>query len=178
MGSNWLESRSKTDVKYLADHAFRTVHPEKSRKINRLLEQTKSLADTFKFAFDTPTGLPRRNVYLNNRSFGMSDEDDDVDLTNAAEAGTLILEWTRLSDLTGDPEYAALVNRAESNLLRPKNPAIGEPLPGLISFPISILNGSFTSSFGGWIGGVDSYYEYLIKMYCYDPSRFSYLKDE
>lgn len=146
--------------------------------MDRLLEQTQSLADSIKFAFDTPTGLPRRNIYLNNRTVARNSENDNVDLTNAAEAGTLILEWTRLSDLTGSPEYAALVEKAESNFLQPKNPEIGEPLPGLISFPISMLNGSFTSSFGGWIGGVDSYYEYLIKMYCYDPSRFTHLKDE
>jgi mannosyl-oligosaccharide alpha-1,2-mannosidase len=89
---------------------------------------------------------------------------DDSELTNPAGAGTLILEWTRLSDLTGSPEYEDLARKAEAYLLRPRNPGVGEPFQGLIGISVSIFNGSFNSSFGGWIGAMDSYYEYLIKM--------------
>ncbi|KAL1882960.1 hypothetical protein Daus18300_000598 [Diaporthe australafricana] len=142
---------------------------------SRLLEQAQSLADTFKYAFNTPTGLPRRNLFLNNQTYELT---DDSDLTNPAEAGTLILEWTRLSDLTGSSEYEALARKAEAYLLQPRNPSMGEPFPGLIGISVSVLNGTFTSSFGGWIGAMDSYYEYLIKMYSYAPDRFESYKDE
>ncbi|KAK2613297.1 hypothetical protein N8I77_000218 [Diaporthe amygdali] len=142
---------------------------------SRLLEQAKSLADTFSYAFSTPTGLPRRNLYLNNQSYEVA---DDSDLTNPAEAGTLILEWTRLSDLTGLPQYESLARRAEGKLMQPRNPSVGEPFPGLIGISINVLNATFTSSFGGWIGALDSYYEYLIKMYSYAPDRFDSYKQE
>lgn len=114
-------------------------------------------------------------MYLNNQSYEVT---EDSDLTNPAEAGTLILEWTRLSDLIGSPEYEDLARKAEAYLLQPRNPGVGEPFPGLIGISVSVLNGTFTSSFGGWIGALDSYYEYLIKMYSYAPDRFYTYKQE
>lgn len=87
------------------------------------------------------------------------------------------MEWTRLSDLTGNQTYAELAAKAESYLIDPLNPEVGEPYPGLLGSDVSIANGSFTDSQGGWTGGTDSYYEYLIKMYLYDPIRFSSYKD-
>lgn len=87
------------------------------------------------------------------------------------------MEWTRLSDLTGDPTYGELAQKGESYLINPLNPELGEPFPGLLGSDVSIANGSFVDSAGGWTGGTDSYYEYLIKMYLYDPDRFSTYKD-
>ena len=93
-----------------------------------------------------------------------------------ATVGTLILEWTRLSDLTGNSSYASLVERAERFLIAPF-PASSEPFPGLVGMGISPATGDFLDARGGWIGGADSFYEYLIKMYVYDPSRYAALKD-
>lgn len=114
--------------------------------------------------------MPYNGLFINNKT-----TDGEVE-NNIAQVGTLVLEWTHLSDLTGDPEYASLVEKAESYLLAPQN-ALGEPFPGLIGQLINITTGDFTSGFGGWIGGVDSYYEYLLKMYVYDPVRFASYKD-
>lgn len=91
--------------------------------------------------------------------------------------GTLVMEWTRLSDILGDPTYGALAQKCQSYLINPVNPELGEPFPGLLGTDVSIANGSFLDSRGGWTGGTDSYYEYLIKMYLYDPARFSTYKD-
>ena len=90
--------------------------------------------------------------------------------------GTLVLEWTRLSDLTGDSQYADLSQKAESYLLNPQ-PASSEPFPGLVGSNIDIDTGMFLDARGAWTGGTDSFYEYLIKMYVYDPSRFGVYKD-
>lgn len=87
------------------------------------------------------------------------------------------MEWTRLSDLTGNATYGELAKKAESYLIDPLNPEVGEPYPGLIGSDLSIANGSFLDSQGGWTGGTDSYYEYLIKMYMYDPTRFASYKE-
>jgi mannosyl-oligosaccharide alpha-1,2-mannosidase len=47
-----------------------------------------------------------------------------------------------------------------------------EPFPGLLGTDIFIANGSFANDSGSWSGGDDSFYEYLIKMWVYDPKRF------
>ncbi|KAB2578857.1 Mannosyl-oligosaccharide alpha-1,2-mannosidase [Lasiodiplodia theobromae] len=135
-----------------------------------LLPQARTLADTIKFGFDTPTGIPANNLYINNRT-----TDDRTD-NNIAQVGTLVLEWTRLSDLTNNSEYGELAQRGESWLVNPRGP-FGEPFPGLIGLEINITTGRFTTEEGGWIGGVDSFYEYLIKMFVYDPTRFEFYKD-
>jgi mannosyl-oligosaccharide alpha-1,2-mannosidase len=99
------------------------------------------------------------------------------DRTNGlATIGTLVLEWTRLSDKIGDPQYARLSQRAEQYLLRPQ-PASSEPWPGLVGTNVNIDTGAFTNNYGGWNGGDDSFYEYLIKMYVYDPKRFGQYRD-
>lgn len=90
--------------------------------------------------------------------------------------GTLVLEWTRLSDLTGNALYAQLTQRAEEYLLNP-HPRESEPFPGLVGSQISVNDGSFLNANGGWGGGTDSFYEYLIKMYLYDPEKFGTYKD-
>jgi mannosyl-oligosaccharide alpha-1,2-mannosidase len=129
-----------------------------------LLVQAKNLADVLTYAFNTPTGIPYNGLFIESHSVENSNN-------GLATVGTLILEWTRLSDLTGDPTYAALVAKAESHLLNPQ-PASSSPWPGLLGMDINVTTGLFQDSFGGWIGGADSYYEYLIKMFVYDSSRF------
>jgi mannosyl-oligosaccharide alpha-1,2-mannosidase len=93
-----------------------------------------------------------------------------------ATIGTLVLEWTRLSDLTNDTQYADLAQKGESYLLRPQ-PELGEPFPGLLGTNVRLADGQFVDSNGGWGGGTDSFYEYLIKMYLYDPVRFEEYRD-
>jgi len=121
-------------------------------------------------AFDTPTGIPDNTLKPNPiRKSGSSSN-------GLATIGTLVLEWTRLSDLTGNQVYAKLAQKAESYLLRPK-PASAEPFPGLLGSVVDLKNGSFLDMAGGWGGGTDSFYEYLIKMYLYDPGKFGEYKE-
>lgn len=93
-----------------------------------------------------------------------------------ATIGSLVLEWTRLSDLLGDDTYAKLSQKGESYLLDP-HPASSEPFPGLVGTNVNITTGLFEDAEGGWVGGDDSFYEYLIKMYVYDSTRFATYKD-
>ncbi|USW55058.1 Putative glycoside hydrolase family 47, six-hairpin glycosidase-like superfamily [Septoria linicola] len=143
---------------------------EDDSKVASLLDQAQNLANNLSFAFDTPTGIPYNNIYVGSRS------NDGDEVNGLATLGTLILEWQRLSDLTGDATYGDLASRAESYALNPQ-PAQAEPFPGLVGSSVSIANGSFTDARGAWTGGTDSFYEYLIKMYVYDTSRFSTYKD-
>lgn len=109
------------------------------------------------YAFDTPSGVPYNNLIFSNRS------NDGSQTNGLATVGTLVLEWTRLSDLTGDETYGALTQQAESYLLAPR-PASSEPWPGLVGTNINITTGRFVDAVGGWNGGDDSFYEYLIKV--------------
>ncbi|KAJ5901755.1 CAZyme family GH47 [Penicillium taxi] len=138
--------------------------------VDNLLNQSKNLADVLKFAFDTPSGVPYNNLNISSQG------NDGATTNGLAVTGTLVMEWTRLSDLTGDPEYATISQKAQSYLLDPQ-PSSGEPFPGLVGSNIRISDGQFTNGYVSWNGGDDSFYEYLIKMYVYDPKRFESYKD-
>lgn len=105
----------------------------------------------------------------------------DFDMWNGtnylAQAGTLILEWTRLSNLTSNPKYANLVKKAERNLTTPVGRAnanaVVEPFPGLVGNEVFVFDGAFKNGGGSWGGGSDSFYEYLIKMWMYDAHSYN-----
>ncbi|KAK4947732.1 Mannosyl-oligosaccharide alpha-1,2-mannosidase 1B [Elasticomyces elasticus] len=139
--------------------------------VDKLLAQAQTLADILSYAFESPTGIPSNNLRFNNRST------DGATDNGLATIGTLVLEWTHLSDLTGNATYAQLAQRGESYLLNP-NPASSEPWPGLLGTNVNITTGLFEDAAGGWSGGDDSYYEYLLKMFVYDSSRFADYRDQ
>ena len=150
---------------------FSGLAANKTEEVNALLQQSISLANVLSFAFNTTTGIPFNDLYINNNT----DADDELQ-NGIATIGTLVLEWTRLSDLSGDATYGALAQKGESYLLKPE-PASAEPFPGLIGTNVNITTGKFLDASGGWVGGDDSFYEYLIKMYVYDSETFGEYKD-
>ncbi|TQS34146.1 hypothetical protein Golomagni_05484, partial [Golovinomyces magnicellulatus] len=139
-------------------------------KVDLILQKATHLADNLAYAFDTPSGIPRNSLFIQNKTTNESP------INTLATIGTLVLEWTHLSDLTGNQTYAKLSQKAQSYLMNPK-PASLEPWPGLVGTDISVITGEFQDANGGWIGGSDSFYEYLIKMYAYDISRFEIYRD-
>ena len=141
-----------------------------STKVDTLLDQSLKLAEVLKFGFDTPSGVPHNDFDIVKKKF------DSYTYNGLAAAGTLVLEWTRLSDLTGNQEYARLSQKAQEYLLHPQ-PASSEPFPGLVGHNIDLTSGNFTDGSVSWNGGSDSFYEYLIKMYVYDPKRFGFYKE-
>jgi mannosyl-oligosaccharide alpha-1,2-mannosidase len=139
--------------------------------VNSLLDQATVLANNLKPAFDTPSGVPDNSLFFDPKPRKAGLEDNWL-----ATIGTLVLEWTRLSDLTGDKSFGDLAQKGESYLLDPK-PASSEPFPGMVGSRVLINNGTFADDQGSWNGGTDSFYEYLIKMYVYDAKRFAFYKD-
>lgn len=137
--------------------------------VDALLQQSVNLANNLSYAFETPTGVPWNILDLSTRSVV-------AEPNGLATVGTLIMEWVRLTDLTGNTTYAELVERAETYLLAP-SPASSEPFPGLLGTDIDPQTGQFLDARGGWIGGDDSFYEYLLKMYIYNPARYGVLRD-
>jgi mannosyl-oligosaccharide alpha-1,2-mannosidase len=137
--------------------------------VDEVLKQAQRLANNLAYAFDTPTGIPSNNLNFPSGTDGSTDN-------GIAQIGTLVLEWTHLSDLTGNQTYAELSQKGESYLLAPQ-PASSEPWPGLVGTNVNLTTGLFEDAFGGWVGGDDSFYEYLIKMYVYDSTRFATYRD-
>lgn len=125
--------------------------------VPKLLEQAVNLANNLSYAFDSPTGIPSNNLFFGNRST------DNSTTNGLATIGSLVLEWTHLSDLTGDKTYAQLSQKGEEYLLNPQ-PAWAQPFPGLVGTNVDINTGLFQDASGGWNGGDDSFYEYLIKV--------------
>lgn len=139
-------------------------------KVENLLKQVTTLADTLSFAFGTPSGIPDPTVILNPSPRLKGSGNNGI-----AGCGTLVLEWTRLTDITGNQTYTELTQKAEDHLLNPKGSP--EAFPGLVGEGVSLETGEFLDSQGGWNAGTDSFYEYLIKMYLYDPEGFDFYRE-
>uniref|UniRef100_A0A4E9E3D8 alpha-1,2-Mannosidase n=1 Tax=Gibberella zeae TaxID=5518 RepID=A0A4E9E3D8_GIBZA len=142
-------------------HLVKNPHDKKN-----LLKVAVTLADRLSIAFDTPSGIPDDEVIFNPNPRRYGNTDNSI-----TAFGTLVLEWTRLSDLTGNKTYTTLAQRAQDHLIHPKT---NQPftLPGLVGTFVKLRDGWFGDYQAGWGGGSDSYYEYLIKMYAYDPVQF------
>jgi mannosyl-oligosaccharide alpha-1,2-mannosidase len=138
--------------------------------VDSLLAQSEVLADALKYAFDTPSQIPLKTLLLAEQG------SDGSRINTVSSIGTLILEWTRLSDLTGKKEYAALVDKAMVHLLDPK-PKSTESYPGITGTWLNVDSGFFTDDWGSWGAGGDSFYEYLIKSFAYDQSLFGLQKN-
>ncbi|KAJ8126983.1 hypothetical protein O1611_g6655 [Lasiodiplodia mahajangana] len=142
--------------------------------VEGILAQAVNLAEQLSVAFNTPSGVPINDLVFNGPNGPVT---SDETTNGIATIGTLILEWTRLSDITGNQKYFDFTATAESYLIDVINPDVGEPYPGLIGTNVNVKDGTFADGRGGWNGGTDSFYEYLIKMYVYDTERFGALKD-
>jgi mannosidase alpha-like ER degradation enhancer 2 len=78
-------------------------------------------------------------------------------MSNPAEIGTLMLEFGTLAKLTGRPVYYATAKRAVEELFRRRSAL------GLVGSTIDVRNGAWQDSTSHVGGGIDSYYEYLLK---------------
>lgn len=119
----------------------------------RLLDLAVDLAERLLPAFDTPTGLPLSWVNLRRGVIP-----GDTRSTCVACAGTLLLEFASLSQATGDPKYYALAKRA-ARALHARRSAIG-----LLGNTLHTGSGEWERSDAGVGAGIDSFYEYLLKV--------------
>jgi mannosidase alpha-like ER degradation enhancer 2 len=101
-------------------------------------------------AFHSPTGMPYR--FVNLRSGELSGP-----VSNPAEIGTLMLEFGTLSKLTGDTTYYHDAKRAVTALYDRRSKI------GLVGSAIDVRTGEWKNGDSHISGGIDSYYEYLLK---------------
>jgi mannosidase alpha-like ER degradation enhancer 2 len=116
----------------------------------RLLELASDLGRRLAPAFASATGMPY--TYVNLRTGAVSGP-----RSNPAEIGTLILEFGTLAKLTHQPRYYDLAKRALQGLWQRRSPL------GLVGDEIDVETGKWTDPVAHISGGIDSYYEYLVK---------------
>jgi mannosidase alpha-like ER degradation enhancer 2 len=116
----------------------------------RLLRLAEDLGTRLLPAFDTPTGLPYR--FVNLRTGKARGE-----VTNPAEAGTLLVEFGALSKLTRRPVFYDAAKRALVETYRRRSAV------GLVGSRLNVETGEWVGKTSHISGGIDSYYEYLLK---------------
>lgn len=100
--------------------------------------------------YNTPTGMPYR--YVNLQTGKIRDS-----LNNPAEIGTALLEFGTLTKLTGDPIYYEKAKNALVQLYNRRSKI------GLVGEGINVETGEWVEKTSHIGGGIDSYYEYLLK---------------
>ena len=116
----------------------------------RLLRLAEDLGGRLLPAFDSKTGIPYR--FVNLRTGQVRGE-----VTNPAEAGTLLVEFGALSKLTRRPVFYEKAKRALVETYKRRS-AIG-----LVGSRINVETGEWVGRGSHVSGGIDSYYEYLLK---------------
>jgi hypothetical protein len=141
----------------------------------QLLRLANDLADRLLPAFHTPTGLPYPRVNLRhgvpfyaNSPLNMdaehgqcgrnpNDKSTEVTETCSAGAASLVLEFSTLSRLTGNPRYERMAKEAFWAVWDRRSSI------GLIGGGIDAETGQWVSPYTGIGAGIDSFFEYALK---------------
>jgi ER degradation enhancer, mannosidase alpha-like 2 len=118
----------------------------------KFLNLAQDLADRLMPVFNSPTGMPYGYINLKTGK-------TDKNISNPAEIGTLFLEFGMLSKLTGKPVYYEKSKKAVVEVYNRRSKI------GLVGSDINIETGEWVNKESHISGGIDSYYEYLIKGY-------------
>jgi len=101
-------------------------------------------------SFNSKTGMPYRYVNLISGK-------TDGNVSNPAEIGTLMIEFGTLSKLTGNPVYYNKAKNAVVQLFNRRSKL------DLVGSSINVETGEWVNTTSHIRGGIDSYYEYLLK---------------
>jgi ER degradation enhancer, mannosidase alpha-like 2 len=116
----------------------------------KFLALAKDLADRMMPAFKTKTGMPYRYVHLQTGKLRDS-------INNPAEIGTLMMEFGKLSKITGNPKYYNTAKKAIMYVYNHRSSI------GLVGEQIDVQTGKWVNSRSHIGAYIDSYYEYLYK---------------
>jgi mannosyl-oligosaccharide alpha-1,2-mannosidase len=147
----------ETNIRYLG--GLMAAYDLSGREV--LLQKAIELGDLIYGGFNTENRMPVDNINFQAamNGSGLLVEGNVV----SASPGTLTLELTRLSQITGDPKYYDAITRVVELFYRGQNQTA---LPGLFPMFVSMSREDVTT--GGTFtlgGGADSLYEYFPKMH-------------
>lgn len=117
-----------------------------------LLALSEALGKKLLPAFDTPTGMPYGSINLVR---GVAPTETPITCT--ATISTCVVEFTWLSILTNDPIYEFTCRRSIHALWSHRSKT------GLVGGHIDVFTGIWTEAEFSISGGIDSFYEYLLK---------------
>ena len=161
----------ETTIRYLG--GFLSAYDLSGGKYPVLLRKAEEMGDMLYMAFDTPNRMPITRWKFKEAAAGASQEAAENMLI--AEIGSLTLEFTRLSQITGDPRYYDAVQRIMDHLDAQQDDTY---LPGMWPVVVNARTAEFTGATGFTIGGMaDSVYEYLPKV-LFNGIQFSDLTND
>ncbi|RFU74053.1 endoplasmic reticulum mannosyl-oligosaccharide 1,2-alpha-mannosidase [Trichoderma arundinaceum] len=124
-----------------------------------LLAKAIELGDALYATFDTPNRLPSHWLDYAKAKEGTQVADDSM---SAAAGGTLSMEFTRLSQITGNPKYYDATERIKQFFYRFQN---NTTLPGIWPVMQNYRDEEMIESRYTIGAQADSMYEYLVKMH-------------
>lgn len=124
-----------------------------------LLAKAIELGDALYAGFDTPNRLPPRWLLYSRARSG--EQRAEVRMSGAA-GGSASLEFTRLSQITGDAKYYDATERVKRFFFRTQNTT---KIPGLWPLMLNYHDETADETVFTLGAGADSLYEYLPKMY-------------
>ena len=124
-----------------------------------LLTKATELGNALYATFDTPNRLPSHWLFYEKAKKGEQKADTSM---SAAAGGSLCLEFTRLSQLTGDPKYYDATERIKQFFYRFQQ---NTRIPGLWPHDLNYREETMDDSRFNLGAGMDSMYEYLPKMH-------------
>ncbi|KAF7896702.1 uncharacterized protein EAF01_009105 [Botrytis porri] len=149
----------ETTIRYLG--GFLSAYELSDGKYPVLLQKATEMGEMLYKSFDTPNHLPILRWYYHVAATGAAQEAEDNVLES--EIGSLTLEFTRLSQITGDPRYYDAVQRI-MDIFDNQQPI--SKLPGMWPVVVNAKDKNFVEYGGFTIGGMaDSLYEYLPKQH-------------
>ena len=150
----------ETNIRFLG--GFLSAYDLTRCKDKRLLDKALELGYMLFAAFDTPNRMPV-NSWDPRKAAAKAEQLADADDNILANLASLTLEFTRLSQLTGDMRWFDAVQRI-TNILDKQQARTR--LPGMWPQRYMVDTMDFTKHSSFSLGGEsDSAYEYLVKMY-------------
>lgn len=148
----------ETTIRYLG--GFLSAYDVSEGAYEILLRKAIELGDMLYVAFDTPNRMPVLHWDFHAAKNGARQEAKTQVLV--AELGSLTLEFTRLSQLTGDPKYYDAIQRIMNHFDTNQNQT---KLSGMWPVVVNAKETRFDEVESFTIGGMaDSLYEYLPKV--------------
>ncbi|KAH7099775.1 seven-hairpin glycosidase [Auriculariales sp. MPI-PUGE-AT-0066] len=144
----------ETTIRYLGGmlSAYELNSKLNGQKDEALVKKAQQVADNMAHAWVGDQTVPWGWIDFTNNT-------PKEDNSNIAEAGTLIMEWGKLSEYSGNKTYLELAEKSFRQIATNN----GTLFPGLAGQGINPRDGSFSSKYITWGGASDSYFEYLIK---------------
>ncbi|EAW17220.1 glycoside hydrolase family 47 protein [Aspergillus fischeri NRRL 181] len=147
----------ETNIRYLGGllAAYDLSHDK------RLLSKTVEVGEILYAAFDTPNRMPITRWGFQSAARG--EEQVAAEGVLVAEIGSFTLEFTRLSQITGNPKWFDAIHRVMGIFYRQQDLT---KLPGMWPVVVNAREEDFTQDTTYTLGAMaDSVYEYLPKMH-------------